>query len=45
MEYETAEQDSSRLPQALTRRNADGEVYQRLAAVDRQIQEALQTRQ
>ena len=41
MEYETTDQDSSLLPQALTRRNADGEVYQRLAAVDRQIQEAL----
>ena len=43
MEHETTEQDSSCLsqPQPLTRRNADGEVYQRLAAVDRQIKEAI----
>ena len=41
MEYETTEQDSTRLPQPLTRRNGDGAIYQRLPAVDRQIQEAL----
>ena len=41
MGYETTEQNSSRLPQPLTHRNAAGEVYQRLTAVDRQIQEAL----
>ena len=41
MGYKTTEQNSSRLPQPLTRRNAAGEVYHRLAAVDKQIQEAL----
>lgn len=41
MEYETAERDSSCLPEPLTRRNAGGDVYQRLATVDRQIQDTL----
>ena len=41
MGHETTRQDTSRLPQPLTRRNADGKVYQRLPAVDRQITEAL----
>ena len=41
MEHETTRQDESCLPQPLTHRNADGEVYQRLAVVDRQINEAL----
>ena len=41
MEHETAIQETSCLPQPLTRRNASGEVYQRLPAVDRQIEEAL----
>ena len=41
MEYETTKQDTSCLPQPLTHRNADGEVYQRLPAVNRQIKEAL----
>ncbi len=41
MEHETEMQDTSCLPQPLTRRNADGEVYQRLPAVDRQIKEAI----
>ena len=41
MEHETTEQDSSCLPEPLTRRNADGDIYRRLATVDRQIQDAL----
>ena len=41
MEHETAKQDTSCLAQPLTRRNTDGQVYQRLAVVDRQINEAL----
>lgn len=41
MEHETTEQDTSCLPQPLTHRNADGEVYLRLPVVDRQIKEAL----
>ena len=41
MGHETTEQDSSCLPEPLTRRNAGGDVYQRLATVDRQIQEVL----
>ena len=41
MEHETSRQVESCLPQPLTRRNADGQVYQRLAVVDRQIEEAL----
>ncbi|MDE2838718.1 MAG: hypothetical protein OXL97_14620 [Chloroflexota bacterium] len=41
MEHETTRQVESCLPQPLTRRNADGQVYQRLAVVDRQIEEAL----
>ena len=41
MEHETTRQDESCLPQPLTRRNADGQVYQRLSVVDRQISEAL----
>ena len=41
MEHETTRQDESCSPQPLTRRNADGQVYQRLAVVDRQIKEAL----
>ena len=41
MERETTKQDTSCLPQPLTHRNADGEVYQRLPVVDRQINEAL----
>lgn len=35
------EQDTSCLPEPLTRKNADGEIYQRESVVDRQIQEAL----
>ena len=42
MEHETTEQDTSCLPQPLTRRNADGEVYLRLPVVDGQIKEALE---
>ncbi len=38
-------QDTSCLSQPLTHRNAAGEVYQRLAVVDRQINEALGLRQ
>ena len=41
MEHETTKQDTSCLPQPLTRRNANGEAYQRLPVVDRQIKEAL----
>ncbi len=41
MEHETTRQDEPCLPQPLTRRNRDGQVYQRLAEVDRQISEAL----
>ena len=41
MEHETTRQVESCLPQPLTRRNADGQVYQRLPVVDRQIEEAL----
>ena len=41
MEHETTRQDESCSPQPLTHRNADGQVYQRLAVVDRQIKEAL----
>ncbi len=41
MDYETTEQDTLCLPEPLTRKNADGEIYQRQAVVDRQIQEAL----
>ena len=41
MGHETRRQDESCLPQPLTRRNAAGQVYQRLAVVDRQIKEAL----
>ena len=41
MEHKTTRQVKSCLPQPLTRRNADGQVYQRLAVVDRQIEEAL----
>lgn len=41
MDYETTEQDTSCLPEPLTRKNTDGEIYQRLPVVDRQIQEAL----
>lgn len=41
MEHETTQQDESCLPQPLTRRNADGQVYQRLPVVDGQICEAL----
>ena len=41
MEHETTRQIESYLPQPLTRRNANGQVYQRLAVVDRQIEEAL----
>lgn len=41
MKHETTQQVESCLPQPLTRRNADGQVYQRLAVVDRQIEEAL----
>lgn len=35
------EQDTTCLPEPLTRKNADGEIYQRESVVDRQIQEAL----
>ena len=41
MEHETTRQDKSCRPQPLTHRNAKGQVYQRLAVVDRQICEAL----
>ena len=41
MDYKTTEQDTSCLPEPLTHTNADGEIYQRQAVVDRQIQEAL----
>ena len=41
MERENTEQDSSALPEPLTRRNAAGHLYQRLAIVDGQIREAL----
>ncbi len=41
MGHVTTEQDTSCLPEPLTRKNADGEVYCRQAAVDRQIQTAL----
>ena len=41
MEHETTNQDTACLPEPLTRRNAGGDVYQRLATVDRQIQEVL----
>ena len=41
MEHETAKQHTSCLARPLTRRNTDGQVYQRLAVVDRQINEAL----
>ena len=41
MEHETAKQDASCLARPLTRRNTDGQVYQRLVVVDRQINEAL----
>ena len=41
MEHETTKQDPSCPPQPLTRRNSDGEVYQRLLVVDWQITEAL----
>ena len=41
MEHETTNQDTACLPKPLTRRNAGGDVYQRLATVDRQIQEIL----
>ena len=41
MEHETTDQDSSCLPEPLTRRNAHGYVYQRLATVDRQIQDII----
>ena len=40
MDYKTTEQDTSCLPEPLTHTNADGEIYQRQAVVDRQIQEA-----
>ena len=42
MEHEITEQDSSCLLEPLTRRNADGNVYQRLAIVNRQIQDILE---
>ena len=41
MEHETTKQVTSCLPMPLTRRNKDGDVYQRLATVDRQIQDTL----
>ena len=41
MNHETTEQDTLCLPEPLTHTNADGEIYQRQAVVDRQIQEAL----
>ena len=41
MDYETTEQDTLCLPEPLTRKNKDGEIYQRQAVVTRQIQEAL----
>ena len=41
MEHETTRQVESCLPQPLTRRNVHGQVYKRLAVVDRQIEEAL----
>jgi len=41
MAHKTTEQDTSCLPEPLTRTNAAGEIYQRPAVVDKQIQEAL----
>ena len=41
MEHQSPEQDSSCLLEPLTRRNKNGDVYQRLATVDRQIQDIL----
>ena len=41
MDYETTKQDTSCLPEPLTRTNAEGEVYQRQTIVDRQIRDAL----
>lgn len=41
MEHEITQQAESCLAQPLTRRNADGQVYQRLAVVDRQIEDAV----
>ncbi len=41
MEHETSRQVESCLPQPLTHRNAHGQLYQRLAVVDRQIEGAL----
>ena len=42
MDYKTTEQDTSCLPEPLTKRTkANRKIYQRLAVVDRQIQEAL----
>ncbi|MXZ23467.1 MAG: sigma-70 family RNA polymerase sigma factor [Caldilineaceae bacterium SB0665_bin_21] len=42
MEHQTAEQDSSCLPEPLTRHNQAGVVYERLPTVDRQIRDALE---
>ena len=41
MDYEITTQDTMRLPELLTHRNAAGETYQRLKVVDRQIKHAL----
>ena len=41
MEHKTIEQDTSCLPEPLTRRNSVGEVYQRQSIVNKQILEAL----
>ena len=42
MDYEITEQDTSCLPEPLTKRKkADGKIYRRKAVVDRQIREAL----
>ena len=42
MDYEITEQDTSCLPEPLTKRKkADGKIYRRQAVVDRQIREAL----
>ena len=41
MDHKTTEQDTLCLPEPLTRRNADGEIYQRQPVVNGQIQEAL----
>ena len=41
MDHKTTEQDTSCLPEPLTRRNLDGKIYQRQQIVNKQIQKAL----